>query len=53
MVLDHVDVRDFFVEIDQLGYSKESVSINHAANECLDQFIDLKLFYDVYTKKPL
>ena len=39
---DHVDVRKYRVEIDGIRYPKDSVNVNYATNDYIDQNADLK-----------
>ena len=45
-VLDHVDVKCHFVEIDGVRCPKDPVETNFSDNKYLDQYRDLKLFYE-------
>ena len=53
VIFDNVDVRKYFVEIDGQWYPKDSVNINYAENDYLDQYRDLKLFYKEYAVEEL
>ena len=50
---DHVDVTNYFVEIDGYRYPKESVITNFGENDYLDQYRDLKSFYQEYVGEEL
>ena len=50
---DHVDVKKYFAEIDGYRYPKESVIINFTENDYLDQYRDLKSFYQEYVGEQL
>ena len=52
-VFDHIDVKRYRVEIDGKRYPKNSVAINYATNDYLDQYRDIKLFYEEYAEEPL
>ena len=52
-IFDHVDVTKYFVEIDGFGYPKESVITNFTENDYLDQYRDLKSFYQEYVGEQL
>ena len=52
-VFDHVDVTKYFVEIDGYRYPKESVVTNFGENDYLDQYRDLKSFYEEYVGEQL
>ena len=45
-------MRKYFVEIDGVRYPKDSVDINYDANDYLDQYTDIKLFYKEYVGEP-
>ena len=52
-IFDHVDVKKYFVEIDGYRYPKESVITNFTENDYLDQYRDLKSFYQEYVGEVL
>ena len=52
-IFDHVDVKKYFVEIDGYRYPKESVVTNFSENDYLDQYRDLKSFYQEYVGEQL
>ena len=52
-IFDHVDVKKYFVEIDGYRYPKESVITNFTENDYLDQYRDLKSFYQEYVGEQL
>ena len=52
-IFDHLDVRKQFCEIDCQRYPKDSVIINYISNEKIDQYRDLKLFYEEYVGEEL
>ena len=52
-IFDHVDVKKYFVEIDGYRYPKESVLTNFTENDYLDQYRDLKSFYQEYVGEQL
>ena len=52
-ILDHVDVKKYFVEIDGYRYPKESVQTTISENDYLDQYRDLKSFYQEYVGEEL
>ena len=52
-IFDHVDVTKYFGEIDGYRYPKESVLTNLTENDYLDQFRDLKSFYQEYVGEQL
>ena len=52
-IFNHVDVKKYFVEIDGYRYPKESVLTNFTENDYLDQYRDLKSFYEKYVGEQL
>ena len=52
-IFDHVDVEKYFVEVDGYRYPKESVITNFTENDYLDQYRDLKIFYQEYVGEQL
>ena len=52
-IFHHVDVTKYFVEIDGYRYPKESVTTNFSENDYLDQYRDLKSFYQEYVGEQL
>ena len=52
-IFDNLDVRKYFVEIDGVRYSKDSVDVNYTENDYLDQYRDIKLFYKESLGEPL
>ena len=52
-VFDNVDVKRFFVEIDGVRYPKDLVETNFSDNKYLDQYRELKLFYEKNNGEPL
>ena len=52
-IFDHVDVTKYFFEIDGYRYPKESVITNFSENDYLDQYRDLKSFYQEYVGEEL
>ena len=52
-IFDHVDVKKYFVEIDGYRYPKESVITNFTENDYLDQYRDLKRFYQEHVGEQL
>ena len=43
-IIDILDVRNYVVENDGVGYAKEPVNVNYAANDYIDPYRDLKIF---------
>ena len=52
-VADHVNVRNYQLESDAIRYTIGSISIKYAADDSLDKYGDLKLFFKEYAKEPL
>ena len=52
-IFDHVDVTKYFVEIDGYRYPKESVITSFSENDFLDQYRDLKSFYEEHVGEEL
>ena len=52
-IFDHVDVTKYFVEIDGYRYPKESIITNFTENDYLDQYRDLKSFYQEYVGEEI
>ena len=44
-VFDNADAKKYFLEIDGIGYPKDSIEKNYSENKYLDQYRDLKLFF--------
>ena len=42
-LLDNLDVRKYFVQIDEVRYPRESVNVNYATNDYIDQYRDPKI----------
>ena len=53
VVFDHVDVKRYFGEIDDVRYPKDPVETNVSDDKYLDQYGDLKLFYKEYIGESL
>ena len=52
-IFDHVDVTKYFAEIDGNRYPKESVLTNFSENDYIDQYRNLKTFYQEYVGEEL
>ena len=52
-IFDHLDVREFFVEIDSVRYPRDNILTGYAENEYIDQYRDLKRFYREYVREEL
>ena len=52
-IIDNMDLRKFYDEIDGLRYPRDSVLINYEKNDFIQQYIDLKIFYREYIGEPI
>ena len=52
-LIDNLDLRKYYVEIDGQRYPRDGVSINYTENDYIDQYRDLKLFSREYIGEPL
>ena len=52
-ILDHLDLRKFFVEIDRARFPKDSFLTKYDLNDYLDQYKDVKLIYREYVVETL
>ena len=52
-IFDNLDVRKYFVEIDGIEYPKDAVDVDYNANQYLDQYRDIELFFKEYVCEPL
>ena len=52
-VFDHLDVRNYFIEIDGVRYPRDAVLTNYDQNDYLDQYKDVKLFFKEYIGEEL
>ena len=52
-IFDNCDVTKYFAEMDGYRYPKESIISNFSENDYLDQYRDLKSFYQEYVGEPL
>ena len=52
-IFDNINVRKYFVEIDNIRYPRDGVLINYGENDYIDQYKDLKLFYKEYLGEQL
>ena len=50
---DNLNVRKYFVEIDSIRYPRDGVLTNYNENDFIDQYKDLKLFYEEYVGEEL
>ena len=52
-IFDNIDLRKYYVEIDGLRYPRDSVLINYEENDYVQQYKDLKLFWEEYIGEPI
>ena len=52
-VLDNLNVRNCHVDIDEVRYPRDGVSVDYASNDYLDQYGGLKIFYKEYVGEDL
>ena len=52
-IFDHVDVRNYYSEIDGIRYPKNPVMVNFEENIYLEQYKDSKLFYKEYVGESM
>ena len=50
---DNLNVRKYFVEIDNIQYPRDAVLINYPENDYIDQYKDLKFFFKEYVGEEL
>ena len=52
-IFDHLDARNYFIEIDGVRYPRDGVLANYSLNEYLNQYRDVKIFYKEYVGEKL
>ena len=52
-IFDNLDIRKNYVEIDGQSYPRDSVLINFEENDYIQQYKDIKLFWNEYIGEPL
>ena len=52
-IFDNMDIRKYYVEIDEQRYPRDSVLRNYEKNDYIQQYKDLKLFYREYIGEPI
>ena len=52
-ILDNMDLRKYYIEIDGLRYPRDSVLINYEENDYIQEYKNLKLFYREYIGEPI
>ena len=50
---DNLDVRRYHVDIVEVRYPKDGVSIDYASKDYVDQYRDPKIFYEEYVGEEL
>ena len=48
-----MDIRKYYVEIDEQRYPRDSILMNYEENEYIQQYEDLKLFWKEYIGEPI
>ena len=51
-IFDNMDLRKYYIEIESLRYPRDSVLINYEENDYIQQYKDLKLFWNEYIGEP-
>ena len=52
-IFDNMDLRKYYVEVDSQRYPWDSVLINYEENDYIQQYKDLKLFWEEYIGEPI
>ena len=52
-IFDNINLRKYFIEIDGQRYPRDSVLTNYGENDYIDQYRDLKIFYNEYVGELL
>ena len=52
-IFDHLNLKNYYVEIDGIRYPRDSVSLNYEQNDYIEQYKDLKLFFREYIGEEL
>ena len=52
-IFDNLNVRKYFVEIDSIRHLRDVVLINYPENDYIDQYKDLKIFFEEYVEEEL
>ena len=47
-IFDHLDVKKYFVEINEIRYPKDAIDVEYEKNTYLNQYREFKLFYKRY-----
>ena len=47
-IIDHLNLKKYYVEIDGKRYPRDSVLLNYEQNDYFEQYKDLKLFFNEY-----
>ena len=52
-IFDNLDLRKYYVEIDGQRYPRNSLLMNYAENDYIEQYKNLKLFFKEYVGEPI
>ena len=52
-LFDNLDLGKYYVEIDGQRYPRDGLSINYTKNDYIDQYRDLKLFFEEYIEEAI
>ena len=52
-IFDNLDLRKYYVETDSVRYPRDAVLVNYEENDYIQQYKDLKLFFNEYIGEPL
>ena len=52
-IFDNLDLRKYYIELDGQLYPRDSSFLNYEQNDYIEQYRDLKLFFEEYTGEPI
>ena len=52
-IVDNLDLRNYYVELEGQRYPRDGISINYTENDYIDQYRDLKLYFEEYIGEPI
>ena len=52
-IVDNLDLRNYYVEIEGKRYPRDGISTNYTENDYIDQYRDLKLYFEEYIGEPI
>ena len=52
-IFDNLNLQKYYVEVDSVRYSRDSVLVNYEQNDYIEQYKDLKLFFKEYIGEEL